>query len=756
MAAFIALRIMVKLRKLRIGLLFLIIFTLVAALHGLSHLKLLRGDGAAADLSSESIALIISVLLVIGAAYLERLIGALRLSNEEHVKNEEAARLSEARLKETNQTLTALISYSPLAIICTDTDTNVLIWNPAAERIFGWRENEVLGKKNPIVQKEKQAEYDMLRESVRQGVPYFSKELQRQRKDGGLIYLNASSASIYNSEGDVIALLGIFEDITERRKTDVAIRESELRFRGAFENAAVGASMVDLKGRFVKVNKRLCEILGYSEEELLSKTFSDITYPEDIWKGTDALERQIRGGEDVMSFEKRYIHKAGHIVHIIISPSLIRDKDGKPSYFVGLWQDITQRRKAEDALLRSNDLLSAITNAQSKFISDVDHHFIFEELLNNLLSLTGSEYGFIGETLYAADGAPYLKTYALTNIAWDNNTRDFYEKNAPSGLEFRNLENLFGAVLKTGEPVIANTPSSDPRRGGLPGGHPPLDAFLGMPFKKGNRLVGMVGIANRPGGYDSELVNYLKPFLATCANIIEALRESASRIKSERELKQSEEQIQKSLREKETLLRELYHRTKNNMQVIMSLINLQIASVAGKNELHLLTDTQNRIMSMALVHEKLYNSRDLSNVKLKDYLDDLTNALLRSHQMDIHKVVHELEIDDLLLSIDTIIPVGLVINELMTNSLKHAFPGDRKGRIKIRARLTGNGEIEIAYSDNGTGFPKGFDFRRTESMGLKLVQNLISGQLLGRVDLRTGEESEFMIRFREPSRKQRI
>jgi len=174
-------------------------------------------------------------------------------------------------------------------------------------------------------------------------------------------------------------------------------------------------------------------------------------------------------------------------------------------------------------------LLQAIMRAQSQFITDVEPNVLFDELLDSLLVLTESEYGFIGEVLYKSDGTPYLKTHAITNIAWNEETRKFYEENAPQGLEFYNMKTLFGAVIVTGKPVISNDPYHDPRRGGLPEGHPRMDAFLGLPFYRGKNLVGMVGIVNRPGGYDEEIVEYLQPFLATCGNIIEAYRQKALR-----------------------------------------------------------------------------------------------------------------------------------------------------------------------------------------------------------------------------------
>ena len=143
-------------------------------------------------------------------------------------------------------------------------------------------------------------------------------------------------------------------------------------------------------------------------------------------------------------------------------------------------------------------MTAAISQIFKGFVLHAEASEVFEEMNSLLLDVTQSEYGFIGEILN--DGTqPYLKTHAITNIAWNQETRDFYASNAPQGLEFKNLKTLFGHVISTGEPVISNTPSQDPRRGGLPKGHPHMGSFLGMPFSLKGKLIGMVGIANRPG-----------------------------------------------------------------------------------------------------------------------------------------------------------------------------------------------------------------------------------------------------------------
>jgi len=188
------------------------------------------------------------------------------------------------------------------------------------------------------------------------------------------------------------------------------------------------------------------------------------------------------------------------------------------------------------ALRKAQQLGEVIARAQSQFIREADRRRAFDGLLADILALTESEYGFVGEVLYRDEGAPYLKTYAITNIAWDDASRAFYAAHAPQGMEFTHLNTLFGAAMTTGEPVIANAPWHDPRRGGLPEGHPAMNAFLGIPVHHGGELVAMLGMANRPGGYDQALIDFLHPLTITLGQLVEAAHVKQRHLDDERRL----------------------------------------------------------------------------------------------------------------------------------------------------------------------------------------------------------------------------
>jgi len=218
------------------------------------------------------------------------------------------------------------------------------------------------------------------------------------------------------------------------------------------------------------------------------------------------------------------------------------------------------------------------------------------------------------------------------------------------------------------------------------------------------------------------------------------------------EHKQAEESLRISFKEKEILLREVHHRTKNNLQVILSLLDLQSLTIRDKKMLGGIKDIQNRIRSIALVHEKLYQSKDLSNVNLKNYIQEVTNALIKSYEGSKQRISLILDIDNIFISLDTITTCGLIVNELVSNSLKYAFPDNRKGKIKIALHATDGKEMELHISDDGIGLPEGLDFRNTKSLGLNLVRWLAEDQLGGEVGLKGKKGTDFLIKFKETTK----
>jgi PAS domain S-box-containing protein len=210
----------------------------------------------------------------------------------------------------------------------------------------------------------------------------------------------------------------------------------------------------------------------------------------------------------------------------------------------------------------------------------------------------------------------------------------------------------------------------------------------------------------------------------------------------------SEEQLKASLRDKEVLLREIFHRVKNNLQVISSLLRLQSRYVPQKEYRQLFIDSQNRLQSMAFIHEKLYQSKDLANIDFRGYINGLATHLFHSLGSSPSVIAFRSEIEAISMGIDTAIPCGLIANELISNSLIHAFPDDRKGEIGISLSTADHDEFELVIWDDGVGLPDGIDLRSARSLGLHLVYTLVE-QLRGEITLDRSERTEFRIKFDE-------
>jgi two-component sensor histidine kinase len=220
-----------------------------------------------------------------------------------------------------------------------------------------------------------------------------------------------------------------------------------------------------------------------------------------------------------------------------------------------------------------------------------------------------------------------------------------------------------------------------------------------------------------------------------------------------------EEMLKNSVKEKELLLREIHHRVKNNMQIISSLLNLQSEYIKESEYLDMFNESRNRIKSMAIIHEQLYQSTDLANIDFNNYVRTLVNSLISFYEKLTKNITLEVDIDNIALGVDTAIPCGLIINELVTNSLKHAFPNERDGKIIIKVNsheTDGKKNIDMTVSDNGIGMPEGLDIQNTKSLGLKLVTTLIEHQLQGNFKYNTKKGTEYQIHFQEIVYKKRL
>jgi PAS domain S-box-containing protein len=326
-------------------------------------------------------------------------------------------RRAEEELRHSNEMFRALIQASPLAIFLLNVDGTVKSWNAAAEQIFGWREEEVLGVPLPIVPQDKQEEFACTCQRILQGHTVTRKELQRQRQDGILIDISLNAAPIYDAQGNPYAILAMAADISDRKKLDRELLQSEQKFRTAFEDAAVGMCLTSIEHRFLVVNRSLCKILGYTEYELSGMDWIGLTHPDDQEKCRRWSAGIFAGVGQGTQVESRYISRDGEIVWVMLSKVLLRDDNGAPLYFINQVQNITEQKNLENQLRHAQKMeaLGTLSGGIAHDFNNILTAIIgYGSLLEMRIDKNDSLRPFVDHILAAADRAATLTQSLLT------------------------------------------------------------------------------------------------------------------------------------------------------------------------------------------------------------------------------------------------------------------------------------------------------------------------------------------------------
>jgi PAS domain S-box-containing protein len=291
----------------------------------------------------------------------------------------------------------------------------------------------------------------------------------------------------------------------------------------------------------IHANPAALKLTGYSLQDLIGKNArifqGPLTDRNVVTEIRQAVRERREGTWEILNYRKD-----GSCFWNEFRLALLRDESGQITHLLGIQLDIAERKKTQAELERKQRMLEIVNRLQRQFIAGSNAPELFRQIMLASLEITQSEYGFIGEVREDIQGK-YLKTFALSDLSWDDRSRALYRLHQEGSLDFRSLNNLFGEVIRTGEVVISNDPHNDPRRGGLPGGHPPLRAFLGIPFFSGSEMLGVIGLGNRPNGYSPEIVELIEPLLATTSTMIAAIRAQRQQSESEAELRESESRL---------------------------------------------------------------------------------------------------------------------------------------------------------------------------------------------------------------------
>ena len=366
------------------------------------------------------------------------------------------------------------------------------------------------------------------------------------RPDGQVRWLRSSIAQTAIGEHGQ-ADVGVVQDITAEREAGLRLAE-QLALLQNIASRAPGLmfqarQLPDGSTRFHYVNDSANEMLELSPGELQQdarQLFSRL-HPDDRPRLIDSLRRSTRELTPWHLVYRVVLPTKGVCWHHVDAVPQ-READGSVLWH-GFVMDVSESRRVAQQVERQHRMIEAIRQAQATYISADDKRQAFESLLDALINVTGSAYGFIGEVIQDEQDQPAVRMHAITNIAWDAESRRAYEEQREAGMVFRNPDTLFGHALVSGQPVIANHPDSDPRRGGRPQGHPPLDSFLGVPIKVGDEMVAMVGLANQPGGYSEADIEFLQPMLGAVRQLVMAWRAEAERRRTRRELQTARDQL---------------------------------------------------------------------------------------------------------------------------------------------------------------------------------------------------------------------
>ncbi|MFW6129173.1 MAG: PAS domain S-box protein [Candidatus Aminicenantaceae bacterium] len=460
-------------------------------------------------------------------------------------------------------------------------------------------------------------------------------------------------------------------DITERKKAEEELASNYALLRIAGETARFGGWSVDLRTNTCTWSDIVVDIHG------MPRGYSPPVEEGIKFYAPEWREKIIKVFTDcaqkgiAYDEEMEIITKQGKRVWVRTAGKPVRDKKGEIAKVQGSFQDITERKQAEIKLRESERKLSTLmSNLQGMVYSCLnDKNWTIKYVSQGGYDLTG----YKPEELIDNQIVPYNDLIHPDDQqrVWETVQRALKSRSAFK-LEYRIIsrDNTVKWVWEQGRGVFSS---------------------------------------------EDELLS-LEGFITDIT-----------------ERKKAEKQIKNNLREKNLLLRELYHRTKNNMQVIISMLNIAAHKTKRRATKEAFKDIVNKIFSMSLVHHKLYEAQDLSQINLKDYIEDFSRHLVRSYRKPKEDISLKMDLQDIYVSIDTAIPLGLVFSELISNVFKHAFPERKKGGIFIGLKQSKEGVITVELADNGVGVAPEIDLRKTKHMGLQNVFNLIESQVGGKV-----------------------
>ncbi len=492
--------------------------------------------------------------------------------------------------------------------------------------------------------------------------------------------------------------------LKELEDTREALEKAERHYHTLFDTMVLGVIYRDANGKVLSINPAAKRILGSAPAKLTTGSM-DLIEMEAVDEDGAPLKPDDhpyavarRTGRPVYNFVMGFINPEEHVrrwVNVSAVP-LFRHGENTPYQIYTIFQDITELKTAHDQITGLNKALARKIHELEAIIKTAP---------------IGIAISYDPDCT-RMEANPYFSR--LLSLPYGNNM----SKTAPEGqrpTEFK--------ICKDGRELA---PEELPMQ---------TTAKLGVPVEN------MYLEVRRKDGAVLEMMGNTAPLFDETGKP----RGAIGAFLDVTELKKAEQQLKDSLKEKEVLIKELYHRTKNNINVISNLLLMQMNSIKDPELRRVFQEAQGRIHSMSLVHEMLYNTRELSVLDLKSYIGKLAGYIMASNK-EAGNIKLGLQLESVPVSLYAAVPCGLIINELLSNGIKHAFPDGPAGEITLALRKNGH-EVELAYSDNGRGMPDGFRIEKSSSLGLKLVNNLAKKQLRGSLEIKSDNGASITVRF---------
>ncbi len=506
------------------------------------------------------------------------------------------------------------------------------------------------------------------------------------------------------------------EQVYTRRRAEKALKESEERYRKVMEQSH-DAIFIIRGSRFVFVNDRVSEIAGFSKHELYDMEIWDLLHPDDRERIAGIARTRAIGGSAPHTYVARAINRDGDVRYLEFAATSLTF-NGEDATLCSV-RDITDRKRSDEALQTAyaelEQKVAERTRELSMLTGNLQNEIEMRKRVMDALTSSEEKYRSLVEQIRdivfhinPAGIITYVSPHVLVDLGFSTEQPpkiDIFDRVSPPSKE--KIEKIISPSRTLHEPVSGFE--------------------LEFPVYSKDKTTIFEINATPSYAKDGSYSGYY----------------GIARDITER--KNLQNTVAASLKEKEILLKEIHHRVKNNMQVISSLLSLQVKQMKDVTSREALRESQNRVMSIALVHEKLYQSKSFAEIDYYDYLTKIAENLLQSYGIPKGKIHIEIHAEKIVLPISKAIPVSLIINELISNSIKYAFPNDRRGTVLVELRKAGD-RYTLVVRDDGIGIPEGIDLDHLETLGLQLVDSLV-GQILGTIILNRTKGTEFKIDF---------